>query len=195
MSDSKKFYSQHGEDRWIVEHVDFELTGRGVFVEVGAHDGVSDSNTFYFEQAGWTGLCIEANPALWDRLAANRLCGIGRYAVGGDRGRTFDVHPNDKWSGFGRGGRPITVPVKSLADALSEAGIGGIDLLSLDVEGSELDVWGTFDHNLHKPKIVIVEYDTQPLPSAESRLMDAFYSLPYRMVHRSIGNLIFERLP
>ena len=190
-----EFFSQYGEDRWITEHLD--PPDGGVFVDVGAYDGVTDSNTFHFEKLGWTGLCIEANPDMWPQLARRRACKIGRYAIGGDPERPFDVNWIPLLSGFGRGtasgGRQVKVPVKRLDEALSESGIERIDLLSIDDEGAELEVWTTLDHQRYKPGIVIIEYNTVGLPNHEERIMDAFYPPPYRMVHRSFANLIFER--
>ena len=46
----------------------------GTFVELGAYDGIKESNSLFFETcAGWDGILIEANPLLYDdRLVANR---------------------------------------------------------------------------------------------------------------------------
>jgi len=45
----------------------------GFFVEAGANDGVSQSNTLYFERyMGWRGLLIEAIPELADQCRRNR---------------------------------------------------------------------------------------------------------------------------
>src|SRR5258706_11369284 len=56
------YYSQHSQDRFVDN---FLLHGKrgGVFVDVGAYDGVALSNTYYFEkELGWQGICIEPNP-------------------------------------------------------------------------------------------------------------------------------------
>jgi FkbM family methyltransferase len=188
----EKFYSQHGEDRWIVEHL--ALPEKGVFVEVGAAGGIADSNTYYLEQHGWTGLVVEPNPDVLNELRRCRTCSVAACAVGSDPSRRFFIHPISTWSGFDRGGREILVTTRRLDELLNENRISQIDLLSLDTEGSELDVWSTFDHDIWRPRIVIIEWDTAPLPSKERPIMDFFYRLPYRMVHRSAGNLIFERL-
>ena len=57
-------------DRWIF----CGLTG-GIFVDIGAHDGVAYSNSFVFERLrGWRGVCVEPNPAVFAQLAVNRQC-------------------------------------------------------------------------------------------------------------------------
>jgi FkbM family methyltransferase len=190
---SAPYYSQYGEDRWITSHL--RLPKRGVFVDVGGEDGITGSNSLHFELIGWTGVIIEPNPELLAGLRQRRSSPVIPCAIGPDKNRPFFIHPNQGWSGFDRGGRLVKVPVRRLDEILHEAQIKHIDLLSLDTEGSELDVWQTFDHRRWKPQVVIIEWDTQPLPSNETCIMDFFYPLPYRLVHRTPGNLIFERWP
>src|SRR5215510_8537437 len=77
------YHSQHGQDRFIDTNL---LRGKrgGVFVDVGAYDGVALSNTCYFEkELGWTGLCIEPNPIVFERLTQNRNCTTVNCGVGG----------------------------------------------------------------------------------------------------------------
>jgi hypothetical protein len=40
----------------------------GVFVDIGAHDGETDSNSLFFENLGWKGFCIEPNPEMFNKL-------------------------------------------------------------------------------------------------------------------------------
>lgn len=64
------YFSQHGEDKWIVENL--ELPDKGVFVEVGAAEGLQGSNTLYFQNRGWTGLLVEPDPRSAIKLEMNR---------------------------------------------------------------------------------------------------------------------------
>jgi len=70
------FYSQFGQDlfldRWF-----FKSHRDGVFVDVGAYDGVMGSNTYYFERClGWRGVAFEANSDVLADLTRNRSCEI-----------------------------------------------------------------------------------------------------------------------
>jgi hypothetical protein len=70
------YFSQFGQDlflnRWF-----FKDHRGGVFVDVGAYDGITGSNTYYFErQLGWRGVAIEANPEAVAKLVRNRSCEI-----------------------------------------------------------------------------------------------------------------------
>ena len=46
----------------------------GVFIEVGASDGIRKSNCVFLEKIGWVGIAIEANPIYFDALQRNRNC-------------------------------------------------------------------------------------------------------------------------
>ena len=66
------YHGQYGQDQIFHEEL-FGGRKGGVFVDVGAHDGVSFSNTLFFErELGWRGLCIEPIPEIFDDLAKNR---------------------------------------------------------------------------------------------------------------------------
>jgi len=52
------FYSQCGQDKWLIENL-FAKKTDGVFVDIGAHDGVTLSNSFYLESLGWSGVAVE----------------------------------------------------------------------------------------------------------------------------------------
>src|SRR3989338_9834369 len=47
----------------------------GIFIEVGAYDGIIQSNTKLLEEFyGWTGVLVEPSPVLWNDLRNNRPC-------------------------------------------------------------------------------------------------------------------------
>ena len=56
-----KFYSQCGQDKWAYENL-FKNKNDGFFIEIGADDGIHFSNTKFFEDLGWNGICIEPSP-------------------------------------------------------------------------------------------------------------------------------------
>jgi hypothetical protein len=48
-------YSQYGQDTFVYENF-FKNKNDGFFVDIGAYDGVSLSNTLSLEELGWSGL-------------------------------------------------------------------------------------------------------------------------------------------
>lgn len=74
------YFSQYYQDKAI----DFALNKKqnGVFLDIGAHDGVSLSNTFFFERnRNWTGLCIEPIPEVFALLQSNRHCSVKNCCI------------------------------------------------------------------------------------------------------------------
>ena len=185
-------YSQFGEDAWILKHL--PLPPRGVFIEVGAYDGIASSNTYGFECEGWTGICVEPDPEICARCEVNRLCLTVNYAVSSKPGRQpFNINPADRGAGgLARPpmGRTILVPTIRLEDLM--ASIAPVDLLSIDTEGTELDAWSTVGR--YRPRIVIVEFWSQPNPPAPDPVVAQFTRDGYKEVHRTTANLIFLKV-
>ena len=72
MPNTIRTFSQIGEDRSLLQHYFWGVT-HGTFIEIGAYNGVWMSNTKMFERYfGWSGLLIEANPALFKEVSAHR---------------------------------------------------------------------------------------------------------------------------
>jgi FkbM family methyltransferase len=65
------YYSQFEQDKFIYENY-FKDKIDGYFVDIGAHDGITLSNSKFFEEIGWKGVCIEPNPKIFELLKLNR---------------------------------------------------------------------------------------------------------------------------
>ncbi|MEU9890071.1 FkbM family methyltransferase [Sphaerisporangium sp. NPDC051011] len=188
------YHSQWGEDRWLAENLG--LPANGIFVDVGAGDGCRGSNTLYWEERGWTGLCVDADPRNHAPLARRR-CQVSHHAVSAMSGlRTFWMYgPRSSLSGLDVDGPEYTavrVEARTLADLLQQAAIQKIDLLSIDVEGTELDVWASYDSGLHRPGIVLIEYDDRVPERSTARIVWRL-GKRYELLHRTPSNLILRR--
>lgn len=65
-------HSQYGQDLWV-DAVLFDRKEKGFFIEAGALDGVSDSNTYFFEKVrNWKGLLVEPTRNFRDKIRRNR---------------------------------------------------------------------------------------------------------------------------
>ena len=61
-----------GQDVFIYENF-FPNKRDGVFIDIGAAEGVSRSNSYFFEkELGWSGICIEAQKHSYGKLIKNR---------------------------------------------------------------------------------------------------------------------------
>lgn len=140
----------------------------GYFVEVGANEPERESQSFHLEREGWTGVLVEPQPDLAEKLRKMRTSQVFEAACSSpDRaGTRMTLYVLGPYSSFDpnlavTGLRPehaIDVPVRTLDDILDEAKAPRpIDLLSVDVEGHELDVLRGFDFTRWRPKLILLE--------------------------------------
>ena len=60
------------QDQFVHENYLYNVKG-GTFVDVGAHNGISLSNSYFFEtELGWKGICVEPIPRAFGELQKNR---------------------------------------------------------------------------------------------------------------------------
>jgi FkbM family methyltransferase len=167
-------YSQFGQDAAVIEL--FPAGHKGVYVDVGAADGMYLSNTLALEQVGWTGLCVEADPAEFDKLTITRPHALRvNMACANHRGSAaFQRVPVEGWSGLSdyphqlnaaaiaqmeREGEleKFDVPCAPLQAMLDPMGLSAIDYLSIDVEGAELSVLESVDWGRTTIRVITVE--------------------------------------
>lgn len=183
-----QYYSQFGEDSWVISNL--PMPKEGTFMDIGAWDGVESSNTLAFEEMGWFGMCVEPVQSAWDKCNYRRKCLCFNLAAS-NRCSHREFHLNGTapgLSGFKAEGGIILRLSTVRADQLWY-GFPQLHLLSIDTEGSELEVWE--GAKSLKPKIVIVEFWTQPHPPQDKEIVEQFTKDGYREVHRTEANLIF----
>jgi len=177
--------SQFGQDLFALE----ALGGKrgGFFLDSGAADGVSASNTQLLEASfGWNGICVEPNATFFAELIKNRRafcvnCCLydredevefveGANVLGGILAEydpsllrhakaTFRL-PEDA------GGRPPTVrkTARTIRSVLQEFGAPQvIDYWSLDTEGSELTILKSFPFDEYAFRVLTVEHNRFPI--------------------------------
>jgi len=169
----------HGMDRAIDAAID---TDRGFFIEAGANDGFTQSNTYWLERfRGWRGILVEPMPTYYDECRAERPEATIVHAAlmpEAAEGQTVRMHFGDLMSsvagahgdgaaeqewvepGLVLGWRdPYTadVPARTLSDILDEHVAPEVDLLSLDVEGFEPQALRGLDLHRHAPRWIVVE--------------------------------------
>jgi hypothetical protein len=182
----RNVYSQYGEDgiiEWIFSHI---APGNKCCVEFGAWDGRNLSNTFNLvAHHGWKAIYIEADPEKFPALKQTAAA------------------------------YPAITPVRSLVGSAGETALDAIlhrhdvpkefDLLSIDIDGNDYDVWEASTR--YRPRLVIVEFN--PTFPAEFSYIDrdgrgfigssatAFAALAahkgYGLLARTATNLFFLR--
>jgi len=157
------FHSQYNQDEFLEINV-FKGFKNGVFMDVGAHDGIAINNTLYFEQYNnWTGVNIEPIKSVYDKLVVNRPNSINIHCAVCNNDGTADFFCNigytEMISGLkdnfdqrhlerlqkeneenGSSTEIIQVNTKKIETICDEHDIKHIHYLSIDVEGAEFDV-------------------------------------------------------
>ena len=169
MGKKPMYHSQCGQDKFLDTEV-FHGYRRGVFVEVGAWDGVDLSNTVFFErERGWTGLAIEPLPDRYQQLVANRTCKTLNVAISDTEGEaeflalsgptsmlsglvsSYDPRHvnriNKEAAELGAEKTVLRVPTRRLDSIFREHGLTRIHYLSIDVEGAEFECLRSIDFN------------------------------------------------
>ena len=199
--------AQHAEDVFLADY--FEGFGPGIFVEIGAYDGIQFSNTYALEQIGWTGLMVEAHPENAERCRKNRPHSIVEHAaIGGPEasgqvsfhmvmGRGGDLlsalSPTEdhlrRCQREGKGVQPVAVPCMSLNRLLQLHPLPRIDFLSVDIEGGEIAALQGLDFERLRPRLILLEANGREARDALHAFMQ---SLDYRPLRRFEVNVLFE---
>ncbi len=198
------FYSQHGED--VVLNELFKGKNTGFFVEVGCIDGRRFSNTLTFEKRGWKGLCVEAHSAYIELLTRNRPNSIVCHSAAGARDdesvifyanargslSTLDPSKEDFFrSHYGRwftGFEQQSVCLRRLDTLFKTHGITAVDIVSIDIEGSEVDAVRGIDLEIYRPSVFVIESDSK---EQESALDEILLPHGYMKLCRVSSNLFY----
>ena len=153
----------------------------GFFVDVGANDPKFCSQTWELEQAGWTGILIEPQPQLAERLLRERTSSV--YAIAcsspSNSGKEMLLHIAGPMSSLHKEWAPpesgIMVPVRTLDQILVDAKAPSpIDYLSIDVEGHTCEVLDGLDLSKWRPRLILVEDHVMNL-QVHRRMLAASY--------------------
>ena len=197
------FYGQHGEDAiaWKAFENDKEF---GVYVDIGAMDGIRFSNTYAFELAGWTGLCIEAHPYYYNIAKKNRPKSIVLHAAVSDKDSAYIDFNANRYGSFStldkslesyfksygfvfNGFETIQVPQRTVRTLLQENEVQKVDFVSIDIEGTELSALHGLGIETYMPRVIVVEAFNDP---RHKRIANYLSPFGYTMT-RLIGNNYF----
>ena len=145
LSYRKSFFSQQGEDGLLVFILSKIPDKTNWCVELGAWDGKSESNTYYFiSQQNYHGVMIEADPLKYNLLLKN-MKAYDTVCI-----NTF-VRPEGE---------------NNLDNILSQTPVPKqFDLLSIDVDGDDYHIWQSL--NNYQPKVVIIEINIKDKPGVK----------------------------
>lgn len=177
---SKVIYSQAGEDI-ILDNLFYRLDiTTPYYLDIGTNDPRYFNNTYYFYLKGSSGVCVEPNPYLYNKIKKLRsrdICvnaGIGienttsadfylfpDYASGLS---TFSKENAEHWKNVGmykigkiNYEKIISMPLININDLIEKHCKKTPDLLSIDVEGLDFSILQSLNFEKHKPRAICVE--------------------------------------
>ncbi|MCY4420061.1 MAG: FkbM family methyltransferase [Gammaproteobacteria bacterium] len=177
MAKNRDIYARAmAENAYVQDY--FESKRNGYFVEVGAHDPINfGSQSWHLENDfGWHGVLVEPIPELASMCRKYRpkskvfecACVDGettntvslfiprKIQGGADILGRSAIEPNID-DGYFQFHRKLQVEARTFNSILLDASAGQIDLLSIDVEGAELEVLHGLDLNCYRPKLILLE--------------------------------------
>ena len=171
-------YSQNNEEQLILDY--FGPVFKGTCLDLGANDGVTLSNTRACIERGWKGVMVDASTDMCEKLRRfdvevhNVAMGNGNgfltfYESGehlgkGDRSLVSTIVPAemDRWTN--ETFTPVTVECVTFATLLTRSAFKTFDLISIDVEGMDLDVLRQMDLTALGCKMLCVEFNGKDQP-------------------------------
>lgn len=203
-------FSQFGEDASVASY--FRALGRicDSYIDIGANDPVSHSNTYLFYRDGGSGLLVEANPEIARRIRRTRPRDtVLNVAVVPEGSGTIDLHVmdmdglstvSDGWretiakQEAAKPVKVVSVRVFGINDLLS-ANIGSrpVDFASLDIEGLDHDVLATWDFDRWRPYLFCAETAEVSLDryTRDARIGVLMKDRGYEPLFNTFANTIF----
>lgn len=149
----------NGLDVRLADSVDW--LRQGTFIELGGNDGLQQSNSFLLErELDWTGILIEGIPELAGEALRNRPKATVVCAAVTSTSKFGIVAMDNKDLVSAISGAPnrVCVATTTLSTVIDTVADGKApDLLSIDVEGFEMDVIDGLDLTKHRPRWILVE--------------------------------------
>lgn len=193
-------YSQNNEQQVILDYFKGQT---GIFLDVGANDGVTYSNTRALAELGWGGVCVEPSPTAFLKLKElyqktprvytyNFALGITNDNVkmwdsgshiGNDHGLLSTLIEDEKERWPNQKYEEISVKCFRWKTFLNRLKYKEFDMISIDVEGMELQILEQID--LRKVKLACVEWN--------GKNKDKFDELfkGFKVIYTSGENLIY----
>jgi FkbM family methyltransferase len=205
-------FSEHGED--ILIHRLLLWKEHGFYIDCGAYHARQMSMTARLRNFGWTGINVDIDNDVIQRLNLDIPGQISVCAAIGEGDgvatlykykdpvlNTIDLEQHNHLQAIASKGGLHTEYIKNevvctmnLATLIKKYGVsnGTIDFLNLDIEGVELTALEGFPWDLHKPLVIAVEIHRLCLTKCgENKIVEFLRSVGYKMQSYVFHTAIF----
>jgi FkbM family methyltransferase len=206
----KSYRSQYGQDEFLDKNV-FKEKQNGVFIDIGAHDGLLLSNTYFFEKfRGWKGICVEPVPSVFEKLARNRTSININGCIAPEKGtfRFLEVSGYaEMLSGMldfydarhleridseikehGGSKKIIEVPGYDINELLISNGFTAVDYCSIDTEGNEFEILKTIRFDKVSIEVFTIENNYR-----SNNIGDFMYANGYELIKKLSCDEVYRR--
>jgi len=184
-----EYYGQYKQDKYLDGL--FKKKSNGFFVDIGAHDGLTFSNSYFFEKnRNWEGICVEPIPEVFAKLNEARNCIKINGCISNKSGTEKFLRVKGEYvdtemlSGlledyddrhleridkeikeYGGSKEEIEVKCYDINEVLKDKNINKVDFFTIDTEGNELKILKTIDFDGFDFDIFLVEnnYETEEM--------------------------------
>jgi FkbM family methyltransferase len=198
-------YSQNNEEEIILKHLGHMPTGR--FLDIGAFDGITLSNTYRLYESAWNGVLVDPSPIAFVKLMETYSDALGEpetdirlvnaavvpgpsklmvlHDASGDplstmNGKTLHLWPRTKFY-------PITINTVNIIDFLDFVGYD-FDMISMDADGMNLELFLSLPlDRLNKLKMIVVEHEGYIVRMTE------YLGAGWTLIHTNPENAIYIR--
>lgn len=170
-------FSQGKEEKIVI---DYFCNRKIVFADFGANNGITFSNTHALALKGCSGICVEPSPEAFEKLRelykSNPLIELFNVAVAESCGEMILYHSGthlnqgdisllstlkkseiDRWIASGEKFEEIKVKTLTVDEILKQSPFETIEMISLDVEGYEIETLKQLDLRSLKTELIVVE--------------------------------------
>ena len=201
-------WAQEGEDLILNRFLNSKQSG--FYVDIGAHHPKRFSNTYFYYRKGWKGINIDAMPgsmAAFEKMRPrdiNLECGIGEkneklpYYIFNDHalnGFSKQLSDERRSEGVYKLISENVVEIRTLSSVLDqfENEFEGIDFLTIDVEGFDLEVLKSNDWEKYRPEYILAEILSQNnFVQPEQPILKFLENQDYKLVAKSMNTAFFQ---
>ena len=212
---SIKDFSQNGEQQIILDFFESENHRRNTFLDIGANDGITLSNTYALSLLGWRGVCIEPtqsaflklqnlykenkkvkciNAGVSNKTEVSKIYeSLNWSSSSAPQGILSTLHSDNKLRFEGMEWKESEIILYSYNDLESFYNIEDevFDFINVDVEGHELIVLDQINDLLKKCRLLCVERTDDDEKNSE--LENKIVSYGFEIIHRTTDNIIAKK--